>query len=155
MNPTPFTTLAQGDYVNSNGNPVAASTVQALAPYRYIADGFYEWECGACKAKHTSRSCGWPIAGQVLICEDRGMDHPTAGDGCGAHNLLVKTNVKELDECFGMKLTLEQETATLRREQTQLQETIRHQTEQRLGNLLSLLEAPIAAAKRAAKETAP
>lgn len=92
-----FTTLAQVEYKDSNGNHIPADKVQCIAPYKHIIDGFYEWECGQCHEKDNSRSCGWPIAGQVLSCPK-----------CGYMNLLVKTNTEELDKYFGRNLSLEE-----------------------------------------------
>ena len=79
--------LFQEQYKNDNGYPIDASTVQALASYTHIADGFYEWNCGKCDAKHSSRACGWPIAGQVLECKE-----------CHTMNLLVRTDCEWVTE---------------------------------------------------------
>lgn len=85
----PFTTLGQAQYKSDNGHDIDAATVEYLAPYAHVADGFYSWECGQCKHKHSSRSCGWPISGQVLRC-----------DKCGQMSLLVRTNCAALDEAL-------------------------------------------------------
>ena len=125
-----FTLLAQKEYVDDQGHPVLATTVE-IAPYTHIADGFYKWECGSgsCRALHASRSCGWPVAGQVLRCEK-----------CGTLNLLVKTNVKELDECFGMKIRLEEDSSALKREQEAFYQLIERSARQKLQHLLPVLD---------------
>ena len=92
-----FTTLLQETYKNDNGNEISADKVEYLAPYKHVIDGFYEWECGACGKKHSSRSCGWPISGQVLQCES-----------CRKMNLLVRTNTDELSAMFGKNIRLEE-----------------------------------------------
>lgn len=84
-----FTELMQSTYKDGNGNEVQAATIDVLGPYKYMSDGFHHWECGACQHKSFDRSCGWPIAGQVLKCA-----------ACGKHNLLVKTNCVEIDEAL-------------------------------------------------------
>ena len=91
-----FTILGQKEYKDDNGNSISAEKIEFIAPYKHIVDGFYEWECGQCGNKHGCRSCGWPIAGQVLRCEK-----------CGFMNLLVKTNTAELDKWFGKNIELE------------------------------------------------
>lgn len=91
-----FTTLGQKFYKDDNGRDVDASLVQFLAPYLHVCDGFYNWECGRCGREDSSRACGWPIAGQVLKCS-----------GCGAMNLLVKTNTVELDALVSKKNQLD------------------------------------------------
>jgi hypothetical protein len=81
--------LQQAKYKDDNGREVDASVVQVLAPYTHIADGFYNWSCGSCGNDHASRSCGWPIMGQVLGC-----------DSCHKLNLLVPT---DCDDIMGMR----------------------------------------------------
>ncbi len=84
--------LLQKKYKDDNGHEFDAADVQCLAPYTHIADGFYNWTCGICHHDHSSRSCGWPISGQVLHC-----------DGCKRMNLLVRTNCVEIDEAMSGK----------------------------------------------------
>lgn len=81
--------LSQEKYKDENGHEVDAATVQALAPYTHIVDGFYNWSCGSCGTDHSSRSCGWPIMGQVLECHS-----------CAKMNLLVPT---ECDAIVNMR----------------------------------------------------
>ena len=101
---TPFKCLNQESYKDDNGKEIPASKVQCLAPYKHIVDGFYKWECGRCGKEHGSRSCGWPIAGQVLEC-----------DGCQTMNLLVKTNCEEIDKAFGLFIHMEERNKELTR----------------------------------------
>ena len=79
--------LQQELYKNDNGHDIEAARIQVLTPYKYHVDGFYQWACGSCEFEHHSRSCGWPISGQVLECES-----------CHKMNLLVRTNCVEIDE---------------------------------------------------------
>jgi hypothetical protein len=87
-----FKFLTQPSYKDDNGNPFSADKVDCLAPYKYVIDGFYTWECGHCNNSESNRSCGWPIAGQVLKCS-----------ACQKMNLLVKTNCVELDHAFSLQ----------------------------------------------------
>ena len=66
--------------------------IQTLAAYQHIGDGFYVWECGSCWYEHSSRTCGWPIAGQVESCEQ-----------CKSINLLVSTLTDEINELRSRK----------------------------------------------------
>src|SRR5208283_2666104 len=79
--------LQQVKYKDENGREIDASSVEVLAPYMHVADGFYNWTCGACGSAHATRSCGWTIQGQVLPC-----------DTCKKMNLLVKTNCEEIQQ---------------------------------------------------------
>jgi hypothetical protein len=81
--------LQQEKYKNDNGYEIVASEAQFLAPYKYHVDGFYEWRCPACNHDHHTRSCGWPISGQVLACDE-----------CKLKSLLVRTNCVEIDEAL-------------------------------------------------------
>lgn len=81
--------LYQEKYKDDNGRDIDTSRVEFLVPYRYHVDGFYEWACPKCGNDHHSRSCGWPISGQVLAC-----------DACKAMSLLVRTNCVEIDEAL-------------------------------------------------------
>jgi hypothetical protein len=101
---TPFKCLNQESYKDSSGKDIPSSKIQCLAPYKHMVDGFYNWECGLCGREHGSRSCGWPIAGQVLEC-----------DGCKAMNLLVKTNCEEIDKAFGLFIKMEERDKELTR----------------------------------------
>lgn len=96
--------LAQTTYKNDNGNPVDAGTVEVLAAYKHIADGFYNWDCSKCGHGHSSRSCGWPIAGQVLAC-----------DKCKSMNLLVRTNCEETDKALRLLFQNEEREKELAR----------------------------------------
>lgn len=101
-----FKHLLQDSYKSDHGADVQAATVEVLAPYKHVFDGFYRWECGACQHEHASRACGWPISGQAIKC-----------DGCGKINLLVRTNCEEIDKAFGAYLgnaEREKELARLR-----------------------------------------
>ena len=77
----------QQEKYHSNNKDWLPEQIQTLASYQHIADGFYTWECGHCAAEHSSRSCGWPIAGEVEPC-----------GGCKFVNLLVSTATIELNE---------------------------------------------------------
>jgi hypothetical protein len=79
--------LQQAVYEDGDGHPVEAAKVQALAPYVHIADGFYNWTCGACGTGHSDR--WWNISGRVLPCH-----------GCKKLNLLVRTNCTEITEAL-------------------------------------------------------
>jgi len=101
---TPFKFLTQENYKDSSGKDIPASKVQCLAPYKHIVDGFYTWQCAHCGKEQGSRSCGWPIAGQVLECGE-----------CQTMNLLVKTNCEELDKAFGLFINMERREKELER----------------------------------------
>lgn len=88
--------MGQEFYKDDNGREISAALVEFISPYQHLVDGFYRWECGGCKNEDGSRSCGWPIAGQVLRCSN-----------CQALNLLVKTNTVELDKLVGRNNELE------------------------------------------------
>lgn len=118
-----FITLGQLNYKDDNGNPISSREIDYIAPYRHIVDGFYEWECGNCKARQSSRSCGWPIAGQVLKCTES-SNMGGSPNGCGKMNLLVKTNTEELDECFSNKLKLERREQEIKLKEEKLNEYI-------------------------------
>lgn len=100
----PFNHLNQESYKDESGKDISASQVQCLTPYKHIVDGFYKWQCAHCGKEQGSRSCGWPIAGQVLEC-----------NGCKTMNLLVKTNCSELDKAFGMLIRMEEREKELTR----------------------------------------
>ncbi len=117
--------LGQIEYKDHQGNPIAASEISFIAPYKHIADGFYNWCCVGCGTEHSNRSCGWPIAGQVLRCS-----------GCGSMNLLVKTNTIELDQCFGKHLQLEDRELTLKIKEAQLSDYVPRATWDRAVVLL-------------------
>jgi hypothetical protein len=72
--------LSQEEYVDNNGRKVPASKADQVATYYYVMDGFYTWYC-PCGEEHSTRSCGWPIAGQVLRCPK-----------CGKHSLLLRSD---------------------------------------------------------------
>ena len=96
--------LLQEKYKDDNGHDFEASDVQCLAPYKHLSDGFYRWTCGSCFHEHSSRSCGWPISGQVLRC-----------DSCQRMNLLVRTNCIEIDEAMSGKFRAPDRDAELER----------------------------------------
>ncbi len=85
-----LTNLGQEQYEDENGFPFPASKVDALAPYTHIADGFYDWTCGACGAEHHDRH--FKFSGRVSACKK-----------CDKMNLLVRTNCAELNELIGEK----------------------------------------------------
>jgi len=74
--PTNF--LSQKIYKNDDGNEIASSEVDVVTTYEHIADGFYKWFCAECGNEAASRTCGWPIMGQVLKCKK-----------CNKNNLLL------------------------------------------------------------------
>lgn len=88
--------LAQKKYTDCNGEPIDASTVDGITVYNHIADGFYEWYCFYCNKIHSNRSCGWPIAGQILYCSD-----------CMKWNLLLRSDIELVNK--GIKFALEYE----------------------------------------------
>lgn len=88
--------LAQEEYVNENGHKVKADIIDCVTTYYHIADGFYEWECSECKEKNANRSCGWPIAGQVLVCPN-----------CNNRNLLLTSSTDLSNK--GQKFAIEYE----------------------------------------------
>lgn len=96
--------LQQVKYKDENGTEIDASRVEVLGPYLHIADGFYNWTCGACGSGYSSRSCGWPIQGQVLICES-----------CKKMNLLVRTDCDALTELARRKFEAEERDRELKR----------------------------------------
>jgi hypothetical protein len=94
--------LSQAKYEDGNGHEVDASMVDVLAPYKFIADGFYTWTCGACGEEHNDR---WHSpSGRVLVCQ---KGSPAFGsrpeEGCGKRNLLVRTNCTEISESLSGK----------------------------------------------------
>ena len=103
-----FTMLGQKTYKDHNGNEISADEIHAIAPYKYVADGFYHWQCGACGKEHASRACGWAVAGQVLKCQP--SDYSTGGSsyGCGKMSLLVKTNTVDIDAALSQKNQLDE-----------------------------------------------
>ena len=79
--------LQQEKYEDENGLPVEAAKIDCLAPYTYVADGFYNWACGLCGAEHSSR---WiTVSGRAHKCET-----------CGKLNLLVRTDCNEIKEAL-------------------------------------------------------
>ena len=89
----------QDEYVDDNGQKVKADVIQNITTYYYIVDGFYEWYCGHCHEVYNTRSCGWPIAGQVLTCQK-----------CGQNNLLLRNDVDFVNK--GAAFAVEYEGAT-------------------------------------------
>ena len=94
--------LAQEMYEDDNGHPVPASEIDVLTSYKYIADGFYKWACGACGVEHSDR---WHSpSGRVLVCKKNDssiFDHSPDEMGCGKKNLLVRTNCTEITTALG------------------------------------------------------
>lgn len=119
-----FTMLDQEAYKDDNGRDVAASEVDFIAPYKHICDGFYNWECGRCRREHSSRSCGWSIAGQVLKCE-----------GCGAQSLLVKTNTIQIDELVKTKNELDLGLMRLASDRTAFDAEVKRAADRRIEQL--------------------
>lgn len=86
--------LAQKEYVNHNGEKISAEKVEGVTTYNHIADGFYNWPCYSCGEMNGSRACGWPIAGQVLVCHK-----------CEMHNLLLTSSTDDSNK--GQKFAIE------------------------------------------------
>lgn len=108
-----FTTLGQTGYVNDNGVATDPDEVEFLAPYKHVVDGFYTWECGNCSQSHGSRSCGWPISGQVIACES-----------CKKKNLLVRTNTNEISEALALAFRREEVEIDLARKRAESEKYI-------------------------------
>ena len=79
--------------------------IDCLAPYEYMCVGFLTWECGRCGKEHSTRM--FKTAGVVIQCGrgvsiyDARLEKKTGvryEDGCGARNLLVRTNCLEINE---------------------------------------------------------
>jgi len=107
-----FTTLNQTTFKDHQGNDIGPESIEFIAPYKHIVDGFYEWECGNCGIKHSDRACGWSISGQVLKCR------------CGKMNLLVKTNIDELNQWMGKNLTLTELDRQIKEKQEHLDQYV-------------------------------
>jgi len=120
-----FTVLNQPSYKDHSGHDISAGLVEFLAPYLYVTDGFYKWQCGSCGRIHESRA-GWAIAGQVFACES-----------CRKLSLLVKTNVEELDKCFGQKNELEHREKEVAAKEAKLAEYVHRDT---WGAIVALLK---------------
>lgn len=106
--------LRQEMYEDDNGNPLPAEKVDYLIPYEYIADGFLNWECAKCKVQHSTRLV--KVNGVAVRCgqENLQFDPPHKGHydekghivyvgGCGAMNLLVRTDCNEIAEALSTK----------------------------------------------------
>lgn len=91
-----FKLLSQETYKNDNGHDIPASEAEVLAPYKHVFDGFYNWDCAVCGHEHSSRACGWPISGQILVC-----------DKCHKKNLLVRTDFDWMNKHLSKSVELE------------------------------------------------
>lgn len=101
-----MTNLGQTEYEDDNGHPISAEKVDCLAPYTFICDGFYRWTCGRCGKRTCDR--WYSPSGRVVKCEDgspgfSGEDIDENMRGCGAMNLLVRTNCKEVAQVMSTK----------------------------------------------------
>lgn len=133
-----FQFLNQKEYKDDNGRPISGDVIEYITTYQYILDGFYKWQCAKCDAVHQSRA-HWAISGQVLKCEKSGMDDKEV-KGCGAMNLLVKTNCDELDEVYGNKNIIQREMEELRRNQANLDNLIKSGVKHKLQNIYRELD---------------
>lgn len=87
--------LEQKFYKDEDGREIEASQVTSVGIIKYGIDGFYTWQCMKCMDNdkiHGSRSCGWPIAGQVRECSD-----------CGSKCLLLRTDTDYITELCQQK----------------------------------------------------
>ncbi len=109
--------LAQAKYKDHNGHDIEASAVSVITSYKHIVDGFYSWDCGyqECGFPHSSRSCGWPIAGQVLQCEK-----------CKRMNLLLRSDCEVIGEAVEKLF----ESESLRREIASLRDIRKYNDDQ-------------------------
>ena len=115
-----MTNLHEKEYPDEHGKPVAAADITCLGSYKHHMDGFFNWTCGRCGKEHNSR--WWHISGVVWYCGrarilslDMGGgqgDKIAYEDGCGAKNLLVRTNCAEITESLVKKW---EETETFRK----------------------------------------
>lgn len=77
--------LLSDQYFNDeNGHSVQAHEIKSLATYKYISDGFFNWEC-PCGKQHSSRA--YRIAGVVFTCPD-----------CKRASLLVRTDFQYVNQ---------------------------------------------------------
>lgn len=91
---------------------IPAEQITCLAPYKYICDGFLTWECGKCGKEHSDRM--FSTSGVVVQCgrprdvygnaKDGTLSEKPLGlvydGGCGALNLLVRTNCLAISEAL-------------------------------------------------------
>ena len=86
--------LQQKEYENYGKGPkrLGPRGIDCLAPYEPTGDGLLTWECGKCGREHPTRM--FRVAGVTVL--------PIGGaafdGGCGAMNLLVRTNCREIEE---------------------------------------------------------
>ncbi len=73
--------LEQKSYADENGGDVAADQIQAIGTFTYGADGFFQWECPHCQARHDSRA--FAINGVVYTC-----------DKCKKRALLLRSDTR-------------------------------------------------------------
>jgi hypothetical protein len=123
--------------------------IDCLAPYQYMCDGFLTWECGRCGKEHATRM--FRTAGLVVQC-GRGFalyPHPVQGGdplpekktgmryegGCGARNLLVRTNCLEINEVLQRKWKQDE----IAKENERLKGIVRY-NEEVLGKIVRFLK---------------
>jgi hypothetical protein len=109
-----MTNLQDKEYEDDHGKPVPAEKVTCLGSYTHHCDGFFQWTCGKCGVQHNNRWCH--ISGIVWYCgtprtiylvgtnaDGLANTKIVYDDGCGALNLLVRTNCKEITESLVKK----------------------------------------------------
>lgn len=94
--------LQQKTYEDADGRPVDAEKVKCLAPYTFMADGFYRWTCGNCGEENSDR--WWKVSGRVMVCQK-----------CQSLNLLVRTDCDRINEVLMLKFQSEENKAELER----------------------------------------
>ena len=109
-----MTNLSDKEYEDEHGKMVPSEQIDCLGSYKYHCDGFFQWTCGRCGVQHASR--WYRVAGLVWYCgrprttyfETIGPDRLSIpftvyDEGCGAKNLLVRTNCAEITESLTKK----------------------------------------------------
>lgn len=94
--------LLQPDYEDEDGRRIEASKIDAIGTYVHVADGFYNWDCGACNGQNSDR--WWKIAGRVVKCKH-----------CHKLNLLVRTDCDYINEAVAKRGFYEQNNAEIER----------------------------------------
>jgi len=94
--------LSQEQYEDQDGKPFPADKIDCITPYSTPIDGFFHSECAKCGENISSRH--FRFFGVVLKCSK-----------CGAHNLLVRTDVIWVHEQILKGRTLEVDLQELER----------------------------------------
>jgi ribosomal protein S27AE len=105
-----MTNLHEREYEDEHGKMVKSEDITCLGSYTHHGDGFFQWTCGKCGMQHDNR--WWSISGKVWYCGRKRLlalslvgkdDKIIYDEGCGAKNLLVRTNCAEITESLMKK----------------------------------------------------